>query len=241
MRALQRMENPRHHGPITCLCLDRKRTWIICGTSTGVLPLWDIRFGILVKSWKVGDSLKGKFGTVHQCVVHPTKGKGKWIVVAVETHKTSSSDNSSHTLLKVWDIEKTMLVESFVSRTVVSSSNSVEDPRRLRPGKRRRARLRPSLRSSEHGRKAAPATRPSGDLISSAQTPLVARRHCPFPDVRAIVAAAEFCGHTVTNRSHMALSDGKTSTRSSRGFIEQALKTANFASGILLVLSVLLF
>ena len=132
MRPLQRMENPRHHGPITCLCLDRKRTWLICGTSTGVLSLWDIRFGILIKSWKVGVPLKGKFGRVHQCVVHPTKGKGKWVVVAVETHKASSDTHTpSHALLEVWDIESTTLVESFTSRTVVSASDTVEEPKEV--------------------------------------------------------------------------------------------------------------
>ncbi|KAG1758969.1 hypothetical protein EDD22DRAFT_908144 [Suillus occidentalis] len=44
------IQNPRHFGPITCMCLDRKRTWIPVVTSMGVLSLWDRRFGLLLKS-----------------------------------------------------------------------------------------------------------------------------------------------------------------------------------------------
>ncbi|TBU59830.1 hypothetical protein BD310DRAFT_1038276 [Dichomitus squalens] len=222
MRSLQRMENPRHHGPITCLCLDRKRTWIICGTSTGVLSLWDIRFGILIKSWKVGDSLKGKSGRVHQCVVHPTKGKGKWVVVAVESHKASNTDNQSHTLLEVWDIEKTMLVESFISRTVFNPSDPVEEPKEIEVNEAETspaaaiAALVRARQESGSGDASTPRLGFIGAGTYGSEAPLP-----PFPDVHGIVAGAEFGGHTVMPRSHMAESDGKASSRSasSRGFI----------------------
>ncbi|KAI1792388.1 hypothetical protein LXA43DRAFT_1132877 [Ganoderma leucocontextum] len=222
MHALQRMENPRHHGPITCLCLDRKRTWLICGTSTGVLSLWDIRFGILIKSWKVGVSLKGKFGRVHQCVVHPTKGKGKWVVVAVETHK-ASSDNPSHALLEVWDIENTTLVESFASRTVVSPSDTVEEPKEVGVDE---AEMSPAaaiaalVRAWQVGNLGDTSTRGTPGFVGG-DAPRQEPPLPPFPDVRAIVTGTEFGGHTVMHRSHMAESDGKAAIRSSagRGFI----------------------
>ncbi|CDO75088.1 hypothetical protein BN946_scf185010.g13 [Trametes cinnabarina] len=130
MHTLQRMENPRHYGPITCLCLDRKRAWLICGTSTGILSLWDIRFGILIKSWKVGVAYKGQAGRVHQCLVHPTKGKGKWVVVAMES-PSNFADAASHTILEVWDIEKTALVETFSVRTGRSPSDGAEEPKEV--------------------------------------------------------------------------------------------------------------
>lgn len=66
MRALQTLQNPRHYGPITCLCIDRKRTWIIVGTSTGVLTLWDRRFGLLLKGWHVGVSPSFRPVRIHQ-------------------------------------------------------------------------------------------------------------------------------------------------------------------------------
>ena len=220
MRPLQRMENPRHHGPITCLCLDRKRTWLICGTSTGVLSLWDIRFGILIKSWKVGVPLKGKFGRVHQCVVHPTKGKGKWVVVAVETHKASSDAHTpSHALLEVWDIESTTLVESFTSRTVVSAADAVEEPKEvgvdeaeMSPAAAIAALVRARQENASSDASARGRTGFVGADALRQEAPL-----SPFPDVRAMVAGAEFGGHTVIHRSHIGDADGKASSRSSSG------------------------
>ncbi|TFK80173.1 hypothetical protein K466DRAFT_667799 [Polyporus arcularius HHB13444] len=219
MRSLQRMENPRHHGPITCICLDRKRTWVICGTSTGVLSLWDIRFGILIKSWKVGQSLKGRFGRVYQVVVHPTKGKGKWVVVAVETPK-SVLESPSHTLLEVWDIENATLIETFSTRAVVNASEAAEEPKEVSVDD---AEMDPAAAIAALVR----ARQESSSLDGVARPPAYigmdpARMDTPqppFPDIRAIVAGAEFGGHTVVHRSHMAELDSKSSRSSGKGFL----------------------
>ncbi|KAL7284649.1 hypothetical protein ACG7TL_001946 [Trametes sanguinea] len=220
MRTLQRMENPRHYGPITCLCLDRKRAWIICGTSTGVLSLWDIRFGILIKSWKVGVAYKGRSGRVHQCLVHPTKGKGKWVVVAMESPR-SPAETTSHTILEVWDIEKTTLVETFTVRTARSSSEGVEEPKEVSVEEAETSpaaaiaalvRARQESSSSESGTRRAGIVGPD---TSFGDTPLP-----PSPDVRAIVAGSEFGGHAVLHRSHIAEPDSKSGSRSSaRGYL----------------------
>ncbi|OBZ66825.1 putative serine/threonine-protein kinase VPS15 [Grifola frondosa] len=220
MRLLQCMENPRHYGPITCICLDRKRAWVVVGTSTGVLSLWDIRFGILIKSWKVGIASKGKAARIYQCVVHPTKGKGKWIVVAMETPK-APSEQSSVTLLEVWDIEKTTLVETFGTRTVPNSSEEVEEPKELAvdeaetsPAAAIAALVRSRQESSGSLESIARRVRSSAQGAS--------REESPSPDVRAIVVGAEFGGHTVMHRSTMAdQGDGKLASRlsSSRGFL----------------------
>ena len=209
MRALRRMENPRHHGPITCICLDRKRAWVICGTSSGVLSLWDIRFGILIKSWRVGAALKGRFARVHQCVVHPTKGKGRWVVVAVETPK-SGADSPSQTLLEVWDIERSALVETFTTRAVVSSSEAAEEPKEVSAGEAEAspaAAIAALVRARQEGGAAHDAAVPRPDAA-----PLP-----PFPDVRAVVTGSEFGGHTVVHRSHVGELDGKASRSSSAG------------------------
>ncbi|KZT63489.1 WD40 repeat-like protein [Daedalea quercina L-15889] len=124
MRQLQKMENPRHYGPITCLCLDRKHAWVICGTSTGVLSLWDIRFGILIKSWRVGAAFKGGHAKVCQCVVHPVKGKGKWVIVTLEAPKSAST----HVIMEVWDVERSLLVEAFSTRRVSNAAEELRDP-----------------------------------------------------------------------------------------------------------------
>ncbi|KAL1939405.1 hypothetical protein VTO73DRAFT_9961 [Trametes versicolor] len=220
MRTVQRMENPRHHGPITCICLDRKRAWVICGTSTGVLSLWDIRFGVLIKSWKVGLGSKGRSGRVHQCLVHPTKGKGKWVVVATETPQ-SASEGPSHTVLEVWDIEKTTLVETFAVRTTLNPSEAVEEPKEVSVEEAEvspAAAIAALVRARQEGGSSGSSAQRGGVVGHDAtrgDTPL-----SPSPDVRAVVAGTEFGGHTVVHRSHMAEADSKSASRSSgRGFL----------------------
>lgn len=220
MRTVQRMENPRHHGPITCICLDRKRAWVICGTSTGVLSLWDIRFGVLIKSWKVGLGSRGRSGRVHQCLVHPTKGKGKWVVVATETPQ-SASEGPSHSVLEVWDIEKTTLVETFTVRTTLNSSEAVEEPKEVSVEEAEvspAAAIAALVRARQEGGSSSSGAQRGGVVGHDAtrgDTPL-----SPSPDVRAVVAGTEFGGHTVVHRSHMAEADSKSAGRSSgRGFL----------------------
>ncbi|TFY67174.1 hypothetical protein EVJ58_g1791 [Rhodofomes roseus] len=218
MRQLQKMENPRHHGPILCLCLDRKRAWLVCGTSTGVLSLWDIRFGILIKSWKVGAAWKSRQARIYQCVVHPTKGKGKWIIVAVEAPKTPKS----HVILEVWDIEKSTLVESFVTRTVSNAAEELQDP--------------PAVDSEEAETSPAAAIaalvrarqESGGSLESfvhrglSGVTGLPDSLDAVSPNVRAIVVGTEFGGHAPA-RATMADQDVRTSrTAGGRGFLLSA-------------------
>ncbi|KAI0922943.1 hypothetical protein AcV5_009802 [Taiwanofungus camphoratus] len=224
MRQLQKMENPRHYGPITCICLDRKRAWVVCGTSTGVLSLWDIRFGILIKSWKAGLSSKGTSSRVYQCVVHPARGKGKWIIVALEGPR-SNSEQDSHTLLEVWDVEKTSLVETIISRVVSNASQEFEAPKEVTadaaessPAAAIAALVRSHQESggsfdflARRPRSGVPGT-PREDFLPS-----------PSQDVRAMVVGTEFGGHGVMHRSTMAdqLGDGNPTSRSSagRGFL----------------------
>jgi phosphoinositide-3-kinase, regulatory subunit 4 len=132
MCILDTMENPRHYGAITCLCVDRKRAWLVAGTSTGVLTLWDLRFGMLLKSWRVGASSAEttKCPRIYQIVLHPTRGNGRWVMVAFETIKpiTPGIDTSSSTtLLEVWDIEKTSLMETYSTRDIVAGGTSDDE------------------------------------------------------------------------------------------------------------------
>ncbi|KZS99582.1 ARM repeat-containing protein [Laetiporus sulphureus 93-53] len=106
----------------------RKRAWVVCGTLTGVLSLWDIRFGISMKSWKVAAAAKNKTTRIYQCVVHPARGKGKSITVAMETLKSASRQ---HTLFMVWDIEQSVLVESFVKRNTANVLEEMEEPNEI--------------------------------------------------------------------------------------------------------------
>lgn len=116
MRILQGFSSPVQHGSITSMCLDRRRTWIVSGTLSGTLTLWDIRFGISLKSWKVAAAGSAGVNTrIYQCVAHPSNRQ--WIIVSSETHSSSHSD-SGRVLVEVWDLEKTVVVETIVSREV---------------------------------------------------------------------------------------------------------------------------
>lgn len=131
MRVLETMENPRHDGAITCLCVDRKRAWLVAGTATGVLTLWDLRFGMLLKSWKVGGSADpAKSSRIYQIVLHPTQGRGRWIMVAFETMKFPGGGtdiSSPATLIEVWDIEKPSLMETYATREIVAGGTSADE------------------------------------------------------------------------------------------------------------------
>ena len=221
------MENPRHYGPITCLCLDRKRTWVVCGTSTGVLSLWDLRFGILIKSWKTGAAARGRSARVYQCIVHPTKGKGRWIVVALEGARSSSSivadgtAPAATTLVEVWDIEKGALVETFATRSAPVPSAPIPEPQESLAQSAETspaAAIAALVRARQDGG-SAPA-----DFVSSRRrgsaAPMPMPVEAPSPDVHALVLGSEFGGHGALHRSPMAeLDDSALGRSGGRGFM----------------------
>lgn len=47
------VQNPLVHGVPSSFLFSKNGTWVLVGTSDGILCLWDLRFHILVKSWKV--------------------------------------------------------------------------------------------------------------------------------------------------------------------------------------------
>ncbi|GAA6038901.1 hypothetical protein JCM8097_000564 [Rhodosporidiobolus ruineniae] len=127
MRSLHTFSNPRHLGPITSLCIDRKHLWLVAGTASGVLTLWDLRFGLLLRSWSIGSGSASPTSPrrIHQIALHPTKGKGRWIVVTMDPDDSApaSADKSSRrqqqqqqpgtTVAEVWDIDQGVKVEEF--------------------------------------------------------------------------------------------------------------------------------
>ncbi|KAJ5584833.1 uncharacterized protein N7459_004633 [Penicillium hispanicum] len=87
------LENPVHHGTPTTFCCDRRHTWLLVGTTHGILDLWDLRFHVRLKAW----GLPG-WGSIHRIQIHPTKPRGRWVCV--------SSSGSHGNEITVWDIEK---------------------------------------------------------------------------------------------------------------------------------------
>lgn len=111
MTLLYTLENPVHHGSPTCFVVDRKRYWLLLGTSHGVLDLWDLRFKLRLKSW----GIPGK-SPIHRLALHPSKGRGKWVCVAGGTGLPE---------VTVWDLEKTQCREIYRA----SGTSSKEGPK----------------------------------------------------------------------------------------------------------------
>lgn len=109
MSVLYSFENPVHHGTLTCFCVDSKHTWLLLGSSHGVLDLWDLRFRLRLKAW----GLSG--GTpIHRLVIHPFKGRGRWVSIAGGTGLPE---------ITVWDIEKSQCREVFRANGTGSKDN----------------------------------------------------------------------------------------------------------------------
>ncbi|KAF9045254.1 hypothetical protein BJ165DRAFT_1476337 [Panaeolus papilionaceus] len=211
MNILQTMENPRHYGPITALCIDKKRVWIIVGTSTGVLTLWDKRFGLLIKSWRAGVGSTGKSVRINQIAIHPSKGRNKDIIVALEASK-KTTDRSSTTLLEVWDIEKSTLVESFTTRTgspadpIPDTLDVIGADAETTPA----AAIAALVKSRQH---------PS-DLTDSSRYPSREELQTqPLPDVRSMVVGSDFGGYSTFHRSDFGDIEASSSRSGARGFM----------------------
>ncbi|KAK9325582.1 hypothetical protein V1517DRAFT_253511 [Lipomyces orientalis] len=87
-------QNPLHHGVPTCFCIDKKREWLVVGTSKGIMDVWSIRYQIHLKAWGL------QAGTpIHRIGLHPTRGKGRWVCVAGGTCVNGDE-------VTIWDVEK---------------------------------------------------------------------------------------------------------------------------------------
>lgn len=123
MQVLQALKNPPQVGPITCFCADRKRTWLVVGTLNGVVLLWDLRFSLLVKSWRVGDSGRGGSARVTGLGLHPSRGRGRWVMVSYS--QTREAKSAGQTIIETWDIDRGVLVETYeVSKGAIKSTTA---------------------------------------------------------------------------------------------------------------------
>ena len=113
MRTILVMENPRQQGPIADFCLDRKKNWLVVATASGSLSLWDLRFGLLLRTWAVGgpsgygsdvgSTSSASGGRIRSCCLHPSKGRGRWIMVSIDCPDAYPEHNGA-VLIELWDI-----------------------------------------------------------------------------------------------------------------------------------------
>ena len=112
MSMLYSFQNPVHHGTPTCFCVDHQQSWLLLGTSHGVLDLWDLRFRIRVKAWGLAGGTP-----IHRLIIHPlmesSRNQGHLVYVAGGTGQTD---------VTVWDIEKAECREVYCAGVSKSSS-----------------------------------------------------------------------------------------------------------------------
>lgn len=92
------LSNPPHHGSLTCFCTDKKKTWLLLGTSRGIMDLWDLRFQLRIKSIGLPHSSR-----INSLQIRPSRGQGRWVCVAT----------AADAEITVWDIEKSICREIY--------------------------------------------------------------------------------------------------------------------------------
>lgn len=135
MQVLSNYQNPTHLGAICALCVDPKNIWLLVATIGGVMCLWDLRFHLLVKTWRLtplhttsqshDEALETESGQdnsmirVNSLAVHPSKGRGKWVLIAYERLNLNfqgekrNQSVDSQVLVETWDIERGVCVEFY--------------------------------------------------------------------------------------------------------------------------------
>lgn len=120
MTVLYTLENPIHHGSLTCFCIDTKHYWLLVGTSHGVLNLWDLRFKLRVRSWGFPGG-----APIHRVCLHPIRGtRRKQVIVA---GGTGSGD------ITIWDLEKLTCKEVYRTAAATTTSTAPSHPSKLVP------------------------------------------------------------------------------------------------------------
>lgn len=108
MQHAQTLKSPTHLGPLTCFCVGSQKIWLVAGTTRGYLTLWDLRFGLLLRTWNVAE------GRIKQLTLHPTQGKGRWVVVAAQFVIGERDSKQPTPILQIWDLDHNKIIESFI-------------------------------------------------------------------------------------------------------------------------------
>lgn len=127
MELRTQLHQPQELGPVSAVYPSQH--WLVVGTVTGALSLWDLRFGLLLKSWSAS-------GGVTSLALHPSQGRGRWVMASVDRTGNASNDTTAiggasssdgsggGPLVETYDIETGRLVESYEVRTTRPSSRT---------------------------------------------------------------------------------------------------------------------
>lgn len=117
LNVLYAISIPHHYGTPTTACLGADRTWMLVGTTTGILSLLDLRFRLVVRSWGFpGASPINHISLYERPKYHDTTSNADLQVplhdergdrTVVVAGGTGSND------ITVWDVEKMSCIEVF--------------------------------------------------------------------------------------------------------------------------------
>lgn len=102
MEIVWKFQNPKSYGVITAMTIDKMNTWLLVGTMSGILTLYDLRFQIPLKSW-----------------LHPSKSR---ISVLLLNQDPRAEDRqviigSGKNEVSVWDIVSLQCTEVFAVKS----------------------------------------------------------------------------------------------------------------------------
>ncbi|KAJ1558920.1 Serine/threonine-protein kinase [Nowakowskiella sp. JEL0078] len=101
MRTCWEFQHEAHNGvPSAMLSEPRRHNWIVSGTHRGVFSLWDVRFGLSVKTWS--HPSRSRINTI---VPHwSSNPQGRFVLAAVQgwTNEVSSWDIDNAVCKEVW-------------------------------------------------------------------------------------------------------------------------------------------
>jgi phosphoinositide-3-kinase regulatory subunit 4 len=135
-------------------------------------------------------------------------------MVAVEASRFTT-DNPSINLIEVWDIERTVLVETFVTRVASASSEAVQGPREL-PAVEADTNPAAAIATLVRSRQATSEVRARSSSQSIFRNELLPG---PAPDIRAMVVGLDFGGHLVVRSGTNDVTADLNASSRSRGFI----------------------
>lgn len=134
------LQNPLYLGVPTTFIVSKNVSWLLLGTSEGILCLWDLRFHLLVKAWRVSVDQNSKLKSpIKKLVIVPPPARAH--------HKSSGNSTyfamiggSNEPDITVWEIP------SFECREVYISNESAP---RLKPYSLQEVELEEELNMEE--------------------------------------------------------------------------------------------
>lgn len=104
METIFKLEENPSHGNLTCFTVSRDNSWLVIGTSRGILSLWDLRFRLHLKSWKFKSGYPIKKVISCSDDYHLNRKKGRYVTVIGGTGDSDAT---------IWDISTGICREVF--------------------------------------------------------------------------------------------------------------------------------